>query len=359
MNASVTAEKAAILDRKKAVWAVIVFLVIAVAGLIYVKWWPYYNKALSAAAKHTIGGSILTGGTAAVPDPSWASAWSYTTAYYKAVWKAAVLGILLGSLVQVLIPRTWLVSLLGKAGMRSTAIGAAASLPGMMCTCCAAPLAVGMRKQNVSVGAALAFWLGNPVLNPATLIFMGFVLSWKFAALRVVFGLLLVLGVSYWANRYANDAAVPQDIMKEAAPQPTPADQAPLWQRWLKTVWSLTLQVVPAYLLAVLLLGAFRAWMFPQLGEATASGLLAILGFAVAGMLFVIPTAAEIPIIQAMMKQGLGLGPAGALLVTLPAVSLPSLLMIAKAFPRRVIVFVAAAVVVLGILSGLAAMWLL
>ena len=51
----------------------------------------------------------------------------------------------------------------------------------MMCTCCAAPVAAGMRKQQVSMGGALAFWMGNPLLNPATLVFMGFVLGWQFA----------------------------------------------------------------------------------------------------------------------------------------------------------------------------------
>jgi hypothetical protein len=72
-------------------------------------------------------------------------------------------------------------------------------------------------------------------------------------------------------------------------------------------------------------------------------------------MLFVIPTAAEIPIVQTLMSFGLGAGPAAALVLTLPAVSLPSLLMVRKAFPARVLVFVAAAVVVVGIVGGITA----
>ncbi|WP_179287343.1 permease, partial [Klebsiella pneumoniae] len=65
------------------------------------------------------------------------------------------------------------------------------SLAGMMCTCCAAPVTAGMRKQQVSMGGALAFWMGNPLLNPATLVFMGFVLGWQFALVRLVAGCLL------------------------------------------------------------------------------------------------------------------------------------------------------------------------
>ena len=36
------------------------------------------------------------------------AAWDYAMVYFLAVWKAAVLGVLLGSLIQVLIPRDWL-----------------------------------------------------------------------------------------------------------------------------------------------------------------------------------------------------------------------------------------------------------
>jgi uncharacterized protein len=73
----------------------------------------------------------------------------------------------------------------------------------------------------------------------------------------------------------------------------------------------------------------------------------------------VIPTAAEIPIIQTMMSFGLGTGPAAALLLTLPVVRRPSLLIVYKSFPKRVLLFVAGSVVFLGILSGIVGMFVL
>ncbi|MCX2622473.1 SIS domain-containing protein, partial [Klebsiella pneumoniae] len=42
-------------------------------------------------------------------------------------------------------------------------------------------------------GGALAFWMGNPLLNPATLVFMGFVLGWQFALVRLVASLAAVV----------------------------------------------------------------------------------------------------------------------------------------------------------------------
>lgn len=340
-------------ENKRTILFAAIFLVVAILGLTYVKWWPYTFKALKAASEHTIGSSILTGGAESAPDPSWGAAWDYALAYYNAVWKAVILGILLGSLIQVLIPTQWLIDKLGKHTFKSTALGGIASLPGMMCTCCAAPLAVGMRKKQVSVGAALAFWIGNPAINPATLIFMAFVLSWEFTMLRVVFGLLLTFGISYLANRFM-PAAVTSPVPVHTDGKPVPQESLPFWNRWFKQVWSMLLNIVPAYILSVLLLGAFRAWMFPEIGEAAASSILIIILFAVVGMLFVIPTAAEIPIIQTMMSFGLGAGPAAALLITLPSVSLPSFMMLSKTFPLRVLVFVASSTVLLGVLCGIA-----
>ncbi len=155
----------------------LVFLFIAVAGLFYVKWFPYYHRAFTAASTHSIGQSILMGGAAAPPAPSFSAALGYAWAYGKAIWQAMVLGLLLGSAVQALLPPHWVARVLGKTGFGSVAAGGLLAVPGMMCTCCAAPVVAGLRARHASPGGAIAFWLGNSVLNPATLVFMGFVLG--------------------------------------------------------------------------------------------------------------------------------------------------------------------------------------
>ncbi len=336
---------------------VLAFLLIAAAGLMYVKWQPYFHKALTAADTHSIGKSILGEPAMQAGTPTWNDAVAYAKIYFQSVWKAAVLGILLGSLVQVLIPVNWLQRLFGKSNFASVLSGGLVSLPGMMCTCCAAPIAAGLRRKNVSAGAALAFWIGNPVLNPATLVFMAFVLSWKFTVLRIVLGVLLTFGVGYMANRMmkGQEAEMKQDLLTSAAAAPESAP-APFWSRWAKSLGTMLLQVVPAYLIAVLVLGAMKVWLFPL---SFGSGVAMILLFAAAGTLFVIPTAAEIPIIQSFLAAGIAAGPASALLLTLPAISLPSLLMVSRSFPRKILLLVLGAVVATGIVSGLVgALWI-
>ena len=112
---------------------------------------------------------------------------------------------------------------------------------------------------------------------------------------------------------------------------------------------------MPEYLILVLLLGAARAWLFPVLGAH--DGVLWIVAMAVAGTLFVIPTAGEVPIVQAMLALGMGAGPAGALIMTLPAVSLPSLAMLGSVFSLKTRLVIAAGVILSGIVAGFIAMF--
>ncbi|WP_448886559.1 permease [Citrobacter telavivensis] len=325
-------------------WKPALFFLVVIVGLWYVKWQPYYGKAFTAAETHSIGKSILAQADA---NP-WQAAWDYAMVYFIAVWKAAVLGVILGSLIQVLIPRDWLLRTLGQTRFRGTLFGTLFSLPGMMCTCCAAPVAAGMRRQQVSMGGALAFWMGNPLLNPATLVFMGFVLGWHFAAIRLVAGLAMVLVVATLVQKWVKEPA-----QAELPVEITQSDvQDGFFVRWGRALWTLFWSTIPVYILAVLVLGAARVWLFPHADGAIDNSLLWVIALAVAGCLFVIPTAAEIPIVQTMMLAGMGTAPALALLMTLPAVSLPSLIMLRKAFPAKALWLTAALVVVSGVIVG-------
>lgn len=296
-------------------WKPALFFLVVIVGLWYVKWQPYYGKAFTAAETHSIGKSILAQADA---NP-WQAALDYAMIYFLAVWKAAVLGVILGSLIQVLIPRDWLLRTLGQSRFRGTLLGTLFSLPGMMCTCCAAPVAAGMRRQQVSMGGALAFWMGNPVLNPATL-------------------------VQKWVRETPQTQAPVEIDIPEA--------QGGFFSRWGRALWTLFWSTIPVYILAVLVLGAARVWLFPHADGAVDNSLMWVMAMAVAGCLFVIPTAAEIPIVQTMMLAGMGTAPALALLMTLPAVSLPSLIMLRKAFPAKALWLTGAMVAVSGVIVG-------
>ncbi len=346
----------ALARRRQMAWGTLFVLALAVVGLAYVKWMPYYHKAHIAAATHKLGKSIVTGGEATAPAASVQAALDYAHAYFEAVWQALVLGMFLAASIQTFVPADLVARLIGKACARSSLLGGVLALPGMMCSCCDSPVVVGLRQTGASLGGAVAFFLGNPTLNPAVLVFLLFTLGWKWTLLRLLLGVALVFGGAALAERIAGKRLV--DASAARVPRPQVAAAGPWWRRWVANLGRLALQLLPEYLFVVLALGFARAWLFPAAGPDLGNGLLTILGLAIVGTLFVIPTAGEIPIVQTMLAFGAGAGPAGALLLTLAPVNLASLLMLSRAFPARVLVALAGLTVGVGALAGLLAIGL-
>jgi uncharacterized membrane protein YraQ (UPF0718 family) len=330
-----------------------VFLTVLIfaIGLFIVKWSPYWNKAHVAAATHSLGKAIVSGKATVGLQ----AGWTYTLAYFKAVWEAVVLALLLGASIQAFVPRAWLLRAIGKATPGSAAVAAAGSMTTMMCTCCTGPIVVGLRRQSVAAGSALAFFLGNPVLNPATLVFIGFVLGWQFAALRIVLGIVLVFAVAMMANRIAGDSAQTPQITLSAVESGAFTFVAML-KAWLRELWIEFYTIIPGYVAIVFIVGAVQAWLLPPGLTLHASGILSIVTLSLLGTVFVIPTAGEVPIIQTLTHAGMGVGPAAALMMTLPAISAPSLYIVRNVFSRRVLAMTVAAVFACGIIAGLAAM---
>jgi uncharacterized membrane protein YraQ (UPF0718 family) len=334
--------------------AVMTVVLTAIVGLAIVKWIPYYQKAQVAAHAHSIGPSILFGSANHAPAPSFQAALDYARAYAKAIWKAMVLGLLLGSAVQALLPRGWIARGLGRRGFGPLVLAGVLSVPSMMCTCCAAPVVAGLRECRAAPGSAVAYWLGNTVLNPATLIFTGFVLGWRWTSLRLTLGAIMVFGLGALVNRVARS----EDVVVQPGARPEIPQEPPSFTRWLNMLGRMSLGLIPEYVVLVLLLGAARAWLFPHVGHEVDNSLPWILAFALAGAVFVIPTAGEIPIVQGMLALGVGTGPAAALLITLPPIGAPSGAMLWRHLGPRTLCVVSVGVVLLGVLGGCLADWL-
>ena len=333
---------------------VTVILAIAIGGLFYVKWLPYFHKSMLAFSNHSIGHSILMGDAAQPPPFSWRAAIDYSLAYGKAIWQAMLLGLLLGAAVQEFAPRAWLARLLGGSGLRSVTIGLLMAIPGMMCTCCAAPVVIGLRRRNASAAAGAAFWLGNTVLNPATLVFMGFVLGWKWTGLRLALGIPLIFGAGYLIHRFASADDI-KNLKKQVEHSTADTESGGTLQGWLTRFFAMTARLIPEYVVVVLILGASRVLLFPHMGAHVGNELYWIVLMSLAGLLFVIPTAGEVPIVQAMLALGVGAGSSAALLMTLAPVSLPSLVMAQRVFSFRTLALIVISVLAAGISAGLLA----
>ena len=341
--------------RRIAAAGVLLALVIAVAALLWAKWLPYGAKVTALGQTHTWSGtSILTvGGVSPGDAPSWSAATSFFGTYLQAIWKALLAALLISAAVQAFVPRAWLLRLLNRPGrLRSAAVGGLASTPSMMCTCCTAPVAATLRRDGVSPAAALAYWLGNPLLNPAVIVFLALVAPWQWTVTRVVVGVVVVVGGSALVARFAAPRELPV-AQVTGAPATPPADWfATAPERFARTLGRLLVTLVPEYLVVVLVVGGFRGWLFPLGGSTVHTGVLVVVVAAVVGTLLVIPTGGEIPVLQGLALAGVSLGGIGALLLTLPAVSIPGIAMVGRTFGWRATWATAAVVAGGGVVAG-------
>lgn len=325
-------------------------LVIVVIGLAWAKWIPYDDKAHALAKSGAWSGKAIFGEAGHPGDaPSWHGALDFTRAYVKAVWKAALVAILVASALEAFIPKRLLLNAMNRRSSWGQGLsGGLLALPSMMCTCCTAPVAIGLRRRGAPAGAVMAYWLANPLLNPAVMLFLGLTMSWQVVSTRAVVGVVVVLGAAFIAQRQAREVDANELIDVEHDPQGV-ADMP--W-RFAKALTRYVAIVVPEYLILVALTGLFSGWLsdFTHLGNV--SGLLALLLVGVVGALLVIPTGGEIPVVAGLSAAGASLGVAGVLLITLPALSIPSLVMVARSFGTRTTMSVIAWVIAGGLLSA-------
>jgi uncharacterized membrane protein YraQ (UPF0718 family) len=121
-------------------------------------------------------------------------------------------------------------------------------------------------------------------------------------------------------------------------------------QEWFSSSWTFAKQILPLLLVGVLIAGLLlgrpgqeglipAAWINAAVGG---NSLSANLFASVAGALMYFATLTEVPILEGLIGNGMGKGPALALLLAGPALSLPNMLVIRSIMgTRKTLVFVA------------------
>jgi len=115
-------------------------------------------------------------------------------------------------------------------------------------------------------------------------------------------------------------------------------------RQWLAATWDFGMMIVPLLFGGVFVTG-FVGGLLPEKSVAAlvgGNGLLSNFFAAFVGMLWYFATLTEIPIVEMLMRLGMGKGPALALLLAGPALSLPSIFVINKVVgPRKTFAFCA------------------
>jgi uncharacterized membrane protein YraQ (UPF0718 family) len=337
---------------------VLVLAVVFVAGLAWAKWIPYAQKAHHLGNTHSwSGGTMFADSGKPGAFPAFSGARHFAWIYFQEVWKGFLAALVIAAVFDALVPRDWLVRTMNRRTRLGQAVaGGAAALPSLMCTCCTSPLAVGLRKRGVGTTASLAYWVGNPVLNPAVLVFLFLVAPWQFGVVRLIVGVAVVVGGTMLVTRLLEpklpegEPPLPPELRSPDPPDPVRLREFPL--RFARSLLQLAVILIPAYIVVIFVLGYLSGWLSDFSGLDARLGIVAVLVCAVVGTLLVIPTGGEIPVVLALAAAGVGAGTAGALLITLPALSVPSMVMVGRALSWRITVAMAGVVAVAGLAGG-------
>ncbi len=130
---------------------------------------------------------------------------------------------------------------------------------------------------------------------------------------------------------------------------------------WFEATWDFAKQIMPLLLIGVLVSGALLGrpgheglvpskWVSGAVGG---NSLPANLFASVAGALMYFATLTEVPIVQGLIASGMGKGPALALLLAGPALSLPSMLVIGSIMGTKKAIVYILLVIVLSTITGL------
>ncbi len=132
--------------------------------------------------------------------------------------------------------------------------------------------------------------------------------------------------------------------------------------QWVEVSWDFAKQILPLLLIGVFVSGGFLGsapgkeglipsrWVTAAVGD---NSLWANLFASVAGAFMYFATLTEVPILQGLMSAGMGKGPALALLLAGPALSLPSMLVLCSIMGTQKTVVYVSLVVVMSTIAGM------
>ncbi len=132
-------------------------------------------------------------------------------------------------------------------------------------------------------------------------------------------------------------------------------------QEWFASSWGFAKQILPLLLIGVIIAGALlgrpgseglipSAWVADSVGG---NSLRANLFASIAGAFMYFATLTEVPILQGLLGAGMGKGPALALLLAGPALSLPNMLVIRSVMGSKKTAVFVLLVVTMATISGL------
>lgn len=222
----------------------------------------------------------------------------------------------------------------GMRGFRANLTGALLGTVTPFCSCSSIPLFIGFTSSGLPLAVTFSFLISSPLVDLASMILLASIFSWSIALAYVVLGIALaVIGGSLIGRarmeRYVEDFVTQHRALDLPAEQLTLADRLRYARQQvtdiIQRVWLYILigvgigaaihNWIPAELISALI-GQNNWWSVP---------LATLVGVPMYADIF-----GTLPIAEALVAKGVGLGTVLAFMMAVTALSLPSLIMLKK-----------------------------
>lgn len=258
------------------------------------------------------------------------------------------------SYVQSFFPPERTRSILGRyKGLSANILGALLGTITPFCSCSSIPLFIGFTSAGLPIGVTFSFLISSPLVDLASVILLASIFNWKIAFAYVIVGLVLaVIGGSIISRAKLEEYVEPfvySNKMVEG-----PQEELTTKDR-LDYAKDQVLEIIKRVWLYILLGVGIGAVIHNWIPEEVISAVLgqdkwySVLLATLVGVPMYADIFGTLPIAEALVLKGVGLGTALSFMMAVTALSLPSMIMLNKVVKTKLL-GVFAGLVTLGIL---------
>lgn len=241
-------------------------------------------------------------------------------------------------------------------GIWANIIGALLGTVTPFCSCSSIPIFIGFTKAGLPVGVTFSFLISSPLVDLASVILLGTIFNWQIALAYVIVGLLLAVIGGTLISVFKTEKYVADFILADAGKEVIEIDEVKLTRKdraryGIDQVKEIIAKVW-IYILIGVAIGSIihgfipQAWIEAVLGE---NNPFSVLIATIVGVPMYADIYGTLPIAEALVLKGVGIGTVLAFMMAVTALSLPSIIMIKKVVKTKLLVtFVS--IVVIGII---------
>ncbi len=239
-------------------------------------------------------------------------------------------------------------------GVSANLIGAVLGTITPFCSCSSIPLFIGFTSAGLPIGVTFSFLISSPLVDLASVILLASIFNWKIALAYVVVGVLLAVFSGTIISKLKMEDQVEAFVFRKSGLPEMELEELTTQER-IRVASESVKEIVRKVWIYVLIGVGIGALIHNVVPEEFITALLGVDKWYSVPLatLVGVPMYADIfgtlPIAEALVSKGVGIGTALAFMMAVTALSLPSIVMLKKVIkPKLLIVFVS--IVVVGIM---------